>query len=229
MLNISDLVVAYGSRTVLQGISLNVAAGEVVAMIGRNGSGRSTLLAAIAGHVSIAAGEIQLGQHFITRWPAYLRARAGLAWVPENKLLFNELSVRQNLLLGMGPGTAHSDQKTALERIYALYSLLAERAAISAGALSGGEQQLLAFARALMHVPKVLLLDEPAEGLAPRMVEQMSEHLLGLKAQGVAILLVEQKLTMSTSLADRCLVLEQGGITFSGGVQQLLESQRQNP
>lgn len=228
MLNISDLAVAYGSRAVLQGISLNVAAGEVVAMIGRNGSGRSTLLTAIAGHVGIAAGEIQLAQHAITRWPAYLRARAGLAWVPENKLLFNELSVRQNLLLGMGPGTAHSDQKTALERIYALYPLLAERAAISAGALSGGEQQLLAFARALMRVPKVLLLDEPAEGLAPRMVEQMSEHLLGLKAQGVAILLVEQKLTMSTSLADRCLVLEQGGITFSGSVQQLLESQKQD-
>lgn len=220
LLCIKNLCVAYDGSPVLQGIILSLDAGSVVAVHGKNGSGRSTLLKAIAGHAPIQSGRllwygskngkdnIDAKEQDFTYAPIYERAHLGISWLPENREVFIDLTTQENLLLGLGGKMQEGLQNKAIEAIYERYPLLAKRAYIKAGALSGGEQQLLAFARAvLLPDRRLLLLDEPTEGLAPSVIQQMQQHLFELRAQGVAILLVEQKKQLCHALAARDIYL----------------------
>lgn len=214
LLYIKNLCVAYDARQVLHNINLSLEVGNVIAVHGRNGSGRSTLLKAIAGHVPIQSGRllwyaskdgkdnIDTKEQDFTYLPIYERAHLGISWLPESREVFIDLTTQENLLLGLGGKIKRDLQNKALAAIYDRYPLLARRAHIKAGALSGGEQQLLAFARAvILSDRKLLLLDEPTEGLASAVIQQMQQHLFELKAQGTAILLVEQKNQLSQALA----------------------------
>lgn len=220
LLCIKNLCVAYDGRTVLQGINLSLDAGSVIVIHGRNGSGRSTLLKAIAGHVPIQSGRllwygskdrkdnIDIKERDFTHELIYERAHLGISWLPESREVFIDLTTHENLLLGLGGKIKRDLQNKAITAIYDRYPLLAKRAHIKAGALSGGEQQLLAFARTvILSDRKLLLLDEPTEGLASSVIQQMQQHLLELRAQGAAILMVEQKNQLGQALAAQDIYL----------------------
>ncbi len=194
---------------VLDGVDLALARGEVLALLGRNGAGKTTLLKAAMGLVPARAGVVMLDGVDITARPAHQRARLGVAYVPQGRGLFAELSVRENLMMGVHAGVAGND---VLARMLVLFPVLAERLDQSAGTLSGGEQQMLATARALCVGPKVLLLDEPSEGLMPSVVRQILEVIAGLRADGVAVLLVEQHIEAALGVADRVCFIENGRI-----------------
>lgn len=224
-LQLRDLVAGYGVRPVLRRITLQVAPGEIVAVLGRNGVGRSTLLKAVMGLLP-AEGDVQWrGQSFVG-WPAHRRARAGLGYVPEHRDIFPGLSVRQNLRLGEPTRGARADGPGAwtvdgwLDR----FPWLAARRNVPAGALSGGEQQVLALGRTLMGRPSMLLVDEPTEGLAPQRIEDVAAVLTALRSGGAGVLLVEQKLGIALRIADRCLVMGQGRIVFEGAPAALREA-----
>lgn len=216
MLKVTNLHAAYGSHAVLRGLSFSVAPGEIVALLGRNGSGRSTLAKALMGQVA-ATGQVSWQQQALLGMPPHSIARCGLGHVPEGRDAFPGLSVHQNLLLGLKPG----DSEALLDQAYALFPALRKRQHTQAGVLSGGEQQMLSLARALMGRPRLLVADEPCEGLAPQLVESVGQALAGLRSQGVGVLLIEQKLTLVRALADRVLVMGRGEIVFEGSVAQL--------
>lgn len=221
LLAIEALTASYGPTQVLFGVSLHVNPGETVTVVGRNGSGRSTLVKAIAGRVD-RAGSIRLAGSEMAGEPAFRVARAGIAYVPENREIFADLSVEENLILGEPSGRPiHGGFDWSLEYSYDLFPRLAERAAAPAGVLSGGEQQMLAFARALMGRPRLLLVDEPTEGLSPMMVGLMAETLVRLRDAGLSILLVEQKLDIALDIAARAYVLGRGEIVFAGSPPEL--------
>jgi branched-chain amino acid transport system ATP-binding protein len=224
MLEVDDLAVAYGNIAALRGISLKVHAGEIVALIGSNGSGKSTLIKALAGLVKPQQGEIRLlGQSLLGR-PAHLRARAGVAVVPENRRLFGAMSVLDNLLLGAYSRSAHGrapNSATDLSKVFELFPRLAERRRQLANTMSGGEQQMLAIGRALMSRPKLILMDEPSIGLAPLIVRGIFEVIRGLREQGSTILLVEQNAAASLRIADRAYVLELGRVILEGRGSEL--------
>jgi branched-chain amino acid transport system ATP-binding protein len=213
MLEVRDLVVRYGAIEALHGISFDVGAGEVVALIGANGAGKTSTLAAISGLVRPARGTVRLDGRDLTGAAAHTIVRAGLIQVPEGREILARMSVHENLLLS-GARDATS--------MYERFPILAERRALPAGSLSGGEQQLLAIARALLAKPRVLLLDEPSLGLAPKMVAAVFGVLAELKAAGTTMLLVEQNALRALRLADRAYVLELGRIGLSGTGAALL-------
>lgn len=218
MLSVEGLHAAYANSPVLHGVNLRVAPGEIVALLGRNGSGRSTTAKAIMGLVSARGSVRWQGQELLGR-PTFEIARRGLGYVPEGRDVFPELSVAQNLCLGQKPGRRAG--RWSLADMYRLFPQLKAREHTPAGVLSGGEQQMLTLCRTLMGDPALILVDEPTEGLSPQLVAQVGQFLRQLRASGVAVLLIEQKLTLALDIADRCALMGHGRIVFSGSPAEL--------
>ncbi|MCQ4160296.1 ABC transporter ATP-binding protein [Roseomonas sp. GC11] len=224
MLEVVDASVAYGPIEAVSGLSIRVEPGQVVAIVGANGAGKTTLMKAIAGILPLAAGRILLEGRDITAMPAHRRVAAGLALSPEGRQVFPDQSVRDNLELGawcrdLRPAALEA----AIEEQYALFPRLRERRDQMAVTLSGGEQQMLAIARALMARPRVLLLDEPSLGLAPLVIREIFAIIRGLRARGITVLLVEQMANLALGIADHAYVLETGRVTLSGSGAALLQ------
>jgi branched-chain amino acid transport system ATP-binding protein len=213
MLEIADLHAYYGKSHVLHGVNLHVKAGEIVCLLGRNGVGRSTTARAVMGQV-VARGAIRFKGRDILGMKAYEIARLGIGLVPENRDIFPDLTVRQNLLLGIKDPRAIG--RWNIDDMYALFPRLKERDNTPGGVLSGGEQQMLTLCRTLMGDPDLIIIDEPTEGLAPKIVELVGQYLQKLKARGISVLLIEQKLTIAMNISDRALVMGHGSIVFQG-------------
>ncbi len=235
MLNLQNVHAYYGKSHVLHGVNFDVHAGEIVALLGRNGSGRSTTVKAIMGLVD-CTGSVKFNDREVLGSKAFEIAHAGLGYVPENRDIFPTLTVHQNLLLGQksGPGSRHRVSRATNEAssgdtharwqfddMYKMFPRLKERQHTEAGVLSGGEQQMLTLCRTLMGDPELIMIDEPTEGLAPKIVELVAEFLRELKRRGISVLLVEQKLTIALEVADRCLVMGHGQIVFDGTPTEL--------
>ena len=213
MLKLDKLHAFYGKSHVLHGVTLDVAPGEIVALLGRNGSGRSTTAKAIMGLVRTQGGVAWKGRSLADLKP-YEIAHRGIAYVPENRDIFPRLTVHQNLQLGEKAGA--KNPRWGFEDMYTLFPRLRERQHTEAGVLSGGEQQMLTLCRTLMGDPELIIIDEPTEGLAPKIVEQVAEYLLALKARGLSVLLIEQKLTIALEISQRCVVMGHGRVVFEG-------------
>jgi branched-chain amino acid transport system ATP-binding protein len=218
MLEASGLEAGYLGENVVEGVDLRVAAGEAVAVIGSNGAGKTTLFRAICGMLAVAAGRVRFDGRDITGQPAHRVARAGLAYVPAERHLFPGMTVRENLLLGAYPGRP---DPSAFELVYHLFPRLKERPRQAAASLSGGEQQMLAVGRALMSRPRLLMLDEPTTGLAPKLARSAYQALRELKDTGVTLLVAEQQVPLALSLADRGYVLENGRVRLEGTSEDL--------
>jgi len=223
-LEVRGLFAGYGRIEALHGVDLRLGRGELVALIGANGAGKTTLLRALSGLIKASAGSMTLFGRDIGRESADARVRAGLSQVLEGRQVFGPLSVQDNLLLGSY--TRPERRQRRMDEMYALFPILKEKRLLAAGTLSGGQQQMLAIARALMSEPKVLLLDEPSMGLAPLLVKEIFDVIARLKAQGIPILLVEQNAHAALSVADVGYVLETGTITLGGPAAQLLRDER---
>ncbi len=213
ILKIDNLHAYYGKSHVLHGVNFHVEAGEIVALLGRNGSGRSTTAKAIMGLVD-CAGAMHWKNQQITGKKAFEVAHLGIGYVPENRDIFPTLTVHQNLMLGQKSGAKNS--RWAFDDMYQLFPRLKERQHTEAGVLSGGEQQMLTLCRTLMGDPDLIIIDEPTEGLAPKIVELVAKYLQELKKRGVSVLLIEQKLTIAMAISDRALVMGHGSIVFQG-------------
>jgi branched-chain amino acid transport system ATP-binding protein len=214
MLVVEAIHTYYGDSHVLHGVSLRVAPGEAVALLGRNGAGKTTLIRSIMGFTPPREGRIALGGESIGAWPAHRIARRGLALVPQGRRIFAPLTVRENLLLAARRSDGADDW--TLDRVFELFPRLRERAGQAGGTLSGGEQQMLALGRALLTNGRVLLLDEPSEGLAPQIVHEIGRILGRLKAERLSILLVEQNYHLALAIADRVYVMSKGQIVWEG-------------
>ena len=220
LLDVRDLHAFYGKSHVLHGVNLRVARGEIVSLLGRNGVGRSTTVKAMMGQLD-ATGSVLFNNEQILGLPAFRIAHRGLGYVPESRDIFPTLTVEQNLLLG--------DKKTkasrwSLDDMYQMFPRLRERQHTQAGVLSGGEQQMLTLCRTLMGDPDLIMIDEPTEGLAPKIVELVAEYLLALKARGISVLLVEQKLDIAMKISERVYVMGRGTIVFEGTPAELREN-----
>lgn len=211
ILNVESIDSYYGKSHILQGLSLTVVEGSVTTLLGRNGAGKSTTLKTIAGVIAPAGGTIKFRDRVISGMPAHKIASMGVCLVPEYRGIFKLLTVEENLKLGL-----RRDSPWQLDDIYRIFPRLKERRRNGGGQLSGGEQQMLAIGRALMNHPRLLMLDEPVEGLAPVIVEEIVDQLKLIKASGVSILLVEQNLEVCTQLADYHFIIEQGTVVFEG-------------
>lgn len=213
MLEVKDLHAHYGKSHVLHGVSFQVGEGEIVALMGRNGSGRSTTAKAIMGMVDCEGVVRWKGQSLVGK-KAFEIAHLGLGLVPESRDIFPKLTVQQNLLLGQkGSGKG---ARWSFDDMYAMFPRLKEREHTEAGVLSGGEQQMLTLCRSLMGDPDLIIIDEPTEGLAPKIVELVGQYLKTLKSRGISVLLIEQKLTIAMAISDRVLVMGHGSIVFEG-------------
>ena len=221
VLRVRDLVVSYGAVAALRGVSLHVGRGEVVALLGANGAGKSTMLRTISGLMLPKSGEIRFLGKRIDGIPPARIVRLGLAHSPEGRRLFGSLTVAENLRLGASTRSDRSGIEADRERLYALFPVLKERARQQAATLSGGEQQMVALARALVARPKLLLLDEPSLGIAPIIMQQIFASLAELKSSGVTMLLVEQNMSMALDLADRAYVLRTGEVSLEGDAREL--------
>jgi branched-chain amino acid transport system ATP-binding protein len=225
MLDVSELVTTYGKIEALRGVSLHVEGGKITCLLGPNGAGKTTLMMTIAGILKPRRGSIKLeGTELVGLSPAKIVSR-GVALVPENRLVFPEMSVRENLLAGAYQRRDKSEIAADMERMYARFPQLKERREQLAGTLSGGEQQMLAVARALMSRPRVLLMDEPSLGLAPLIVAEIFDIVATLNRDGTTILLVEQNAHMALKVAHQFFLMEQGRVTFRGTPGQLAEDE----
>ena len=213
MLEVSDLHAYYGKSHILQGVTFNVQKGEIVSLLGRNGVGRSTTAKAIMGEV-LPQGSIRFKDQEIVGKKSFEIANLGLGYVPENRDIFPTLTVRQNLQLGMKSTKANG--RWSIEEIFNMFPNLADRAEIDGGVLSGGEQQMLCMCRTLMGDPDMIMIDEPTEGLAPKLVEQVANLLQEIANRGVAILLVEQKLNIALNISHRLYVMGHGQVVYEG-------------
>jgi branched-chain amino acid transport system ATP-binding protein len=218
MLHIENLHAYYGKSHVLHGVHFGVEPGEIVALLGRNGSGRSTTAKAIMGMVEATGDVVWKGQAIRGRKP-YEIAHLGIGYVPENRDIFPKLTVHQNLMLGQK--SARQKGRWSFDDMYGMFPRLKERQHTEAGVLSGGEQQMLTLCRTLMGDPDLIIIDEPTEGLAPKIVELVGEYLKALKARGISVLLIEQKLTIAMTISDRALVMGHGSIVFQGTPESL--------
>jgi branched-chain amino acid transport system ATP-binding protein len=225
LLELSAVASGHGSTPVLHGVSLQVAAGEIVALIGANGAGKSTLLNTVMGLVTLSAGDIRFDGHAIGRLATPAIVRAGLAQVPERRQLFGSMTVEENLRMGAYTRRDRQDVAATLEEQFRQFPILSERRRQAAQTLSGGEQQMLAIARALMSQPRLLLLDEPSLGLAPLLVAQIMGQIEALRAAGGTVLVVEQNARAALGIADRGYVLENGRVTVSGKAAELADNQ----
>ena len=220
MLTLTDLHSYYGRAHILQGVSFDLPAGEVMVLLGRNGVGKSTTMKSLIGIVRPARGRIDFAGTDIAGWDPHRIARAGLGYVPEERRIFTDLTVQQNLEVGRQPARDARPAWTE-QRLFALFPNLGQMCNRAGGRMSGGEQQMLTIARTLMGNPRLLLLDEPSEGLAPVIVEQMAQAIVALKQQGVTVLLAEQNLHFAARVADRAAVLEKGRIVWTGTIAAL--------
>jgi len=220
MLEVRGLTAAYGRARVLFGLDFRARAGEVLVLLGRNGAGKSTTLKSLMGLVRTRAGEVRFDGTRIDRLPAYRIARLGLGYVPEDRRIFTDLTVRENLEVGRRPERPDAPAWT-LERIFALFPALEQMQARLGSQMSGGEQQMLAIARTLMGNPRAILLDEPSEGLSPIVVEHMARAVVALKSAGLCIVLSEQNLRFARQVGDRACLLERGGIRATGTLDEL--------
>jgi branched-chain amino acid transport system ATP-binding protein len=218
MLEVSGLSAGYLGENVVEGVDLRVGAGQAVAVIGSNGAGKTTLFRALCGMLPVAQGRVRFDGEDITGRPTHRVARAGLVYVPAERHLFPDMSVRENLLLGAYPGRP---DRSTFELVFGLFPRLKERGTQPAGSLSGGEQQMLAVGRALMSRPRLLMLDEPTTGLAPKLALSAYQALAALKGTGVTLLVAEQQVPLALSLADRGYVLENGRIRLEGAAEEL--------
>ena len=216
MLELTDVHAVYGRSHVLHGVSLRAGEGEVVSLLGRNGAGKSTTLKAIVGVVEVTAGEIRFEGRSLRDVPTHRVARLGIGLVPEDRRIFAELSVLENLMVG-----ARADGGWTVDRIFGLFPRLAGLARQRGGSLSGGEQQMLTIARTLMTGPRLLLLDEPSEGLAPVVVTALADNVAALRRQGLSILMAEQNVKFARRLADRAYIIEKGQVRFEGTMAAL--------
>jgi len=224
LLSLDSVTTYYGQMRILEGISLNVGEGEMVCLLGGNASGKSTTLKTILGIVRPRTGRVLLDGNDVTQWPVPRRISAGLAIVPENRRLFGQMTVRENLELGavLRSGEKLDDD---YDRVHTLFPRLYERRSQLACTLSGGEQQMVAMGRALMSRPRLLLMDEPSMGLSPALVQQNFQIIRDIHATGVSVLMVEQNANMALSIADRGYVLSTGEIVLEGPASQLLRSE----
>jgi branched-chain amino acid transport system ATP-binding protein len=221
MLDVEDLHAYYGKSHILRGVTFRVGEGEIVSLLGRNGAGRSTLVKTIIGQVA-PVGSVRFRKERIDGLPPHRIARKGLGYVPEDRDIFPALTVRENLLLGMK--SFQPSGRWTFDDVFRLFPVLRERVDAPGGVLSGGEQQLLAICRTLMGDPDLVMIDEPTEGLAPRLVEQVRRLLEQIAARGVAILLIEQKLTIALAISHRLYVMGQGRIVFEGSARELRDN-----
>jgi branched-chain amino acid transport system ATP-binding protein len=221
VLEVEDLQSAYGRILALKGVSLQVEAGSITALVGGNGAGKTTLLRCLSGVQPVSAGRIRFDGADITRWSPHARVAAGIAQSPEGRQVFGPLGVEDNLRLGaFRRGRAETEE--GLARVFAMFPILREKRALPAAGLSGGQQQMLAIGRALMSRPRLLLLDEPSMGLAPVLVDQILDAVVALKRDGVTVLLVEQNASAALAIADRGYVIETGRIARAGTGEALL-------
>jgi branched-chain amino acid transport system ATP-binding protein len=226
LLRIEGLDLYYGDAQALAGVSLELAAREIVAIVGANGAGKSSLIRAIHGIEKPAGGTIRFDGTDIASWPSYRVCEAGIGHVAEGRQVFPNLTVLENLEMGATLKRARSAEKATLERVFAMFPRLAERRKQPAGTLSGGEQQMLAIGRCLMGQPRLIMFDEPSLGLAPAIVQEVFRIIRRLNQEGLAILLVEQNVTASLKIAHRAYVLENGRIELSGSGSELLTNDR---
>ncbi|MGD9834583.1 MAG: ABC transporter ATP-binding protein [Piscinibacter sp.] len=218
MLEVENLHAYYGKSHVLHGVQMNVQPGEIVALLGRNGSGRSTTAKAIMGLVD-ATGSVKFREHEVLGCKPFEIAHVGIGYVPENRDIFPKLTVHQNLMLGEKRG--RKQPRWSFDDMYRLFPRLKERQHTQAGVMSGGEQQMLTLCRTLMGDPDLIIIDEPTEGLAPMIVELVAEYLKELKERGISVLLIEQKLTIALEISQRCYVMGHGSIVFEGSPAEL--------
>ena len=221
LLEIKDLHAYYGKSHVLHGVNLHVGKGEIVSLLGRNGVGRSTMVKSVMGQVDVT-GSIEFNGASVVGLPAFKIAHLGLGYVPENRDIFPTLTVEQNLLLGVKKGKT---SRWSLADMYTMFPRLQERQHVQAGVLSGGEQQILTLCRTLMGDPDLIMIDEPTEGLAPKIVDLVAEYLKALKERGISILLVEQKLAIALEISQRVYVMGHGMIVFEGPPDALRANQ----
>lgn len=226
MLKVTDLQVYYGVIQALKGISFEVNEGEVIALIGANGAGKTTILHTVTGLINQKAGKIEFEGKDISHTPAYKIVAEGMAHVPEGRRVFAELSVYDNLMMGAYTRKDKKEIAETLAMVYKRFPRLEERKKQMAGTLSGGEQQMLAMGRALMSHPKLIVMDEPSMGLSPLLVKEIFAIIREVNKQGITILLVEQNAKMALAISDRAYVLETGTITLSGDAQELLNDTR---
>ena len=227
MLTLSEVSVSYGGLQAVAGVSLDVAEGEFVTIVGPNGAGKTTLMKAVGGGVPLLAGRVEYRGQDIGGLPAHARARLGVALVPEGRKVFPSLGVLENLEMGSYRAEARRRRAETLETVFGLFPILRERRRQLAGSLSGGEQQMLAIGRGIMALPDLLLLDEPSQGLGPRIVEGIFEAIATIRrSRRVTILLVEQRVVEALELCDRGYVLETGRVVLSGERQTLLADPR---
>jgi branched-chain amino acid transport system ATP-binding protein len=226
MLAVTGLAVRYGAIEAVRGLDLTVMRGQIVAVLGANGAGKTSTLAAIAGLIPMAAGQVMLDGSPVAGLPAETLARRGIGLVPEGRRVFAGLTVAENLLLGGAVHGAPALRATRIREMEDRFPILGERRDQKAGLLSGGEQQMLAIARALMAAPRLLLMDEPSLGLAPQMVERVFDLIAALRAEGLTILLVEQNVPMSLDIADHAIVLANGRVALAGTAAELAASEK---
>lgn len=220
MLSVNGLQAHYGSAKILHNVSFDANVGEVVALLGRNGAGKSTTMKSVMGLVAPSGGEVTFAGAIISGRLPYQIARLGLGYVPEERRIFTSLTVEENLRMGRRPPRAAISEWTS-ERLYKLFPNLAEISGRKGSQISGGEQQMLTISRTLMGNPAAILLDEPSEGLAPKIVEQMAHAILSIKASGVAIVLSEQNMHFASLVSDRVYVIEKGQVRYTGTMAEL--------
>ena len=217
-LKVSDIQTFYGKSHILHGVSLEVAEGEIVTVLGRNGAGKTTLMRSLTGLTPPRGGSIQIFERDTTRWSPHRIAQLGVGYVPEGRKIFGGLTVQENLKVPRSrPG------RWTFERIFELFPRLGERRSQLGGQLSGGEQEMLAIARPLLLNPRIMLLDEPSQGLAPLIVKEVIQVVSRMRQEGVSVLLVEQNATLSLSIADRAYVLDDGRVVYSGKASELAQ------
>lgn len=224
MLEVQNLRVCYGKAPAVHDVSFHIAEGELVAIVGSNGAGKSTLLRTISGLLKPSGGQIMFGGRRIDGVPAHVIAASGIAHVPEGKHTFARMTVLQNLLLGAYSLKSQAARQEMLERVFEMFPILRERSSQRAGTMSGGEQQMLVIARGLMSRPRLLMLDEPSQGIAPILVEKIFESITKIKKEGLTVLLVEQNVPEALALADRAYVLQTGRTIMEGTSSELLDS-----
>jgi len=224
LLELDKVEVAYGGIHAVKGIDLIVRQGELVCLIGANGAGKTTTLKGITGLQPVSAGKVVYDGNDVTGKPAFQLVRKGLSMVPEGRGVFGALTIEENLAMGAYSRRDRKEIKQDVERVFGLFPRLKERERQTAGTLSGGEQQMLAMARAIMSRPKLLLLDEPSMGLAPLMVQKVFETVLAISGEGVTILLIEQNAKLALEVSNRGYVMESGTITLSGDARDLLSN-----